>query len=103
MTKKRYIGDDHPGYRMLKCMKMKLTMRVANCPFCASQTAVLMPHGKDLWYIICDALNGGCGASTGRRKKALEVIDLWNTRNGLRLFEQEDHVKKFLKTGKVKK
>jgi len=81
-----------------KPIEIKISARVLSCPFCGrgENTMTLLQNGDDLWFVVCDANKGGCGASTGRRVEALMTLDLWNTRGGILQVEQEDLIKEFL-------
>lgn len=56
------------------------------CPFCGKlETLIMMyvPSEKHelVYHVVCDAINGGCGASTGwYHETPEEAAKAWNTR-----------------------
>ena len=57
-----------------------------NCPFCGKLETLRMiyvPAEKRecVYHVVCDAVNGGCGASTGwNHSTPEEAAEEWNTR-----------------------
>lgn len=56
------------------------------CPFCGKLETIRMLYipaekRKCVYHVVCDALNGGCGASTGLNHETPEkAAEEWNTR-----------------------
>ena len=54
------------------------------CPFCGSEPHFITRKGNDGWrdyyFVVCDFMDGGCGASGGWYHDALEAIEAWNRR-----------------------
>lgn len=56
------------------------------CPFCGKLETLRMmyiPAAKSecVYHVVCDAVNGGCGASTGwNHSTPEEAVEEWNTR-----------------------
>lgn len=56
------------------------------CPFCGKTEPVEVKHREtevfafENYDVVCDSLNGGCGASSGYRRTEEDAIAAWNTR-----------------------
>jgi hypothetical protein len=61
-------------------------IELLNCPFCGKLETLRMiyvPSEKHelVYHVVCDAVNGGCGASTGwNHETPEEAANEWNTR-----------------------
>lgn len=60
-----------------------------SCPFCGSSTAPIMSNTDVLsrrksfmHTVVCDANQGGCGATGGFERFESQAIEGWNRRNG---------------------
>lgn len=59
------------------------TINLYQCPFCGQSVQVLITEEKDgrnYYSIVCDAQEGGCGASTGKYADPLDAVLMWNVR-----------------------
>ena len=74
-------------------MEMKMSEKLKRCPFCGKEVAVVSScvevegcgnfescGGAGYSCVVCDAQNGGCGASGGYHDTREEAIDAWNRR-----------------------
>ena len=72
---------------------MKKPEGLKACPFCGSVEHLELVHADELrddecesyhgnaWTIVCNYIDGGCGAMSGFSVNKDDVIPRWNTRN----------------------
>lgn len=51
------------------------------CPFCGKKDSVQWDDHNGIYYILCNAMKGGCGSTSGGYENKCETIELWNTRH----------------------
>lgn len=49
------------------------------CPFCGGEVAEV-DEEDGIFFVVCNYLNGGCGASSCHRTDEAEAIEAWNRR-----------------------
>ena len=63
-------------------------IKLRECPFCGSTDAprLYTRHGKDgcrdMYIVLCDYDDGGCGSSSGWYHYPSEAVECWNRRAG---------------------
>lgn len=59
-------------------------IKLEPCPFCGNSCQQVVmgrdENGKELYSIICDTRQGGCGGSTGYFETPIDAVMAWNIR-----------------------
>ena len=62
-----------------------MSVELKPCPFCGNDSPTLIQrHGKDGWrdwfYVLCDYVDCGCGATGQWNHDKDEAVEAWNRR-----------------------
>lgn len=65
-----------------------IDMKLKPCPFCGGNSVLVLTEKEleedqtksDYVTVVCDILNGGCGAKSGFRQQREDAVDAWNRR-----------------------
>ena len=76
------------GFRKNKCKIVPINytsgVLLEPCPFCGESAQEMIsqrdPDGNQMYSVLCDSTQGGCGSASGYYKDPLDSIVAWNTR-----------------------